>query len=73
LLTENDIAFLKWDYNRNWSEPGWDAVPWKTEARVRGIHPQFVFDSGGPAEEASENRDRIVFGRGGRVDLGILR
>src|SRR6266581_4303079 len=27
LLTENDIAFLKWDYNRNWSEPGWDQVP----------------------------------------------
>ena len=23
LLTQNDIAFLKWDYNRNWSEPGW--------------------------------------------------
>ena len=21
LLTENDITFLKWDYNRNWSEP----------------------------------------------------
>ena len=26
LLNENDIAFLKWDYNRNWSEPGWPAV-----------------------------------------------
>ena len=26
LLTDNDIAFLKWDYNRNWSEPGWPAV-----------------------------------------------
>ncbi len=26
LVTNNDIAFLKWDYNRNWSEPGWDAV-----------------------------------------------
>lgn len=23
LVSENDIAFLKWDYNRNWSEPGW--------------------------------------------------
>jgi len=27
LLTENDIAFLKWDYNRNWSEPGWISFP----------------------------------------------
>jgi alpha-galactosidase len=26
LLSKNDIAFYKWDYNRNWSEPGWDAV-----------------------------------------------
>ena len=26
LVTENQIAFLKWDYNRNWSEPGWPAV-----------------------------------------------
>ncbi len=27
LVSENDIAFLKWDYNRNWSEPGWAAAP----------------------------------------------
>jgi alpha-galactosidase len=27
LLTENDIALLKWDYNRNWSEPGWSEAP----------------------------------------------
>jgi len=26
LLADNDIAFLKWDYNRNWSEPGWDQL-----------------------------------------------
>ena len=23
LLKGNDIQFLKWDYNRNWTEPGW--------------------------------------------------
>ncbi len=23
LLSKNSIQFLKWDYNRNWSEPGW--------------------------------------------------
>src|SRR5256884_6413393 len=34
LLTENDIAFLKWDYNRNWSEPGWDQVPADEQRRV---------------------------------------
>ena len=26
LLSENDIQFLKWDYNRNWTEPGWPEV-----------------------------------------------
>ena len=26
LLSKNDIQFLKWDYNRNWTEPGWPAV-----------------------------------------------
>ena len=34
LLSENDIAFLKWDYNRNWSEPGWDQVPADEQQRV---------------------------------------
>jgi alpha-galactosidase len=34
LLTENDIAFLKWDYNRNWSEPGWDQIPPAEQKRV---------------------------------------
>jgi alpha-galactosidase len=34
LLTENDIAFLKWDYNRNWSEPGWDQLPADEQKRV---------------------------------------
>ncbi len=23
LVSKNEIKFLKWDYNRNWSEPGW--------------------------------------------------
>src|SRR6185437_5286809 len=34
LLTENDIAFLKWDYNRNWSEPGWDQLPPNEQKKV---------------------------------------
>jgi alpha-galactosidase len=39
LLTENDIAFLKWDYNRNWSEPGWDQVPVDEQ---RGVYVEFI-------------------------------
>ena len=74
LVSENDISFLKWDYNRNWSEPGWDAVPpdqqkkiwveyvrnlYDVLARLRAKHPKLEIES--------------CSGGGGRVDLGILR
>ncbi len=74
LVTDNDIAFLKWDYNRNWAEPGWDAVPVDEQkkiyvayvnnlydilARLRAKHPKLEIES--------------CSGGGGRVDLGILR
>ncbi len=74
LLSENQIAFLKWDYNRNWSEPGWPAVPLEEQkevyvkyvqnlysilAELRAKHPQVEIES--------------CSGGGARVDLGILR
>jgi alpha-galactosidase len=74
LVTNNDIAFLKWDYNRNWSEPGWDAVDpadqkkiWVAYVhnlydildRLRAKHPKLEIES--------------CSGGGGRVDLGIMR
>jgi len=74
LVTENDISFLKWDYNRNWADPGWDAVPVDEQkkiyvqyvanlydilARLRAKHPGLEIES--------------CSGGGGRVDLGILR
>ena len=39
LLSENDIAFLKWDYNRNWSEPGWDQLP---PAEQKKVYVEFI-------------------------------
>jgi alpha-galactosidase len=74
LVTENDIAFLKWDYNRNWSEPGWqdaaDREPkeiyvryvenlYEILGRLRARHPKLEIES--------------CSGGGGRTDLGILR
>ncbi|MFL6429503.1 MAG: alpha-galactosidase [Acidobacteriaceae bacterium] len=74
LVSNNDIEFLKWDYNRNWSEPGWDAVPVADQKkiyvayvhnlyaifdRLRAKHPKLEIES--------------CSGGGGRVDLGILR
>ena len=73
LLGEHNIAFIKWDMNRNASEPGWPDAP--RDARevwlryVQGLyrvwgelqkrHPQVIFQS--------------CSGGGGRADLGILR
>ena len=73
LLSENDIAFLKWDLNRHFSEPGWPEVPpaeqrkiWVSHVnhvyeiidRLRARHPKLEIESCGSG--------------GGRVDLGIL-
>ena len=74
LLTDNDIAFLKWDYNRPWTEPGWPQVApgqqkkvyvaaidnlYSILAELRAKHPKVEIES--------------CSSGGGRVDLGILR
>jgi alpha-galactosidase len=74
LLVENPkIAFLKWDMNRNFSEPGWPEAPvaqqkelwvaytrnvYEIIDRLRRKHPKLEIES--------------CSGGGGRVDLGIL-
>ncbi len=74
LLTENDIAFLKWDYNRNWAEPGWDQVPVDEQKRV---YVAFIRNLYSILAELREKHPKIEIescsGGGGRVDLGILR
>ena len=73
LLSENNIRFIKWDMNRNVSEPGWPDAPgdpreiwvryveglYELWGRLRDRHPQVVWQS--------------CSGGGGRADLGILR
>ena len=72
LLSENNIAFIKWDMNRNVSEPGWAEAPgdarelWVRYVRgvyrvwdaLRGRHPNVIWQS--------------CSGGGGRADFGIL-
>ncbi len=74
LLTENDIAFLKWDYNRNWSEPGWDAVPIDEQKRV---YVEFIRNLYSILADLRKKHPKVEIescsGGGGRVDLGILR
>src|SRR5438876_1171265 len=44
LVSQNDIAFLKWDYNRNWSEPGWDAAPRDEQKRIYVKYVENLYD-----------------------------
>jgi alpha-galactosidase len=73
LLTENNITFIKWDMNRNVSEPGWPDAPGdQRELWVR--HVQGVYRVWGTLRERHPN---VIWqscsGGGGRADLGILR
>jgi len=74
LLTENDIAFLKWDYNRNWSEPGWDQLP---AAEQKRVYVEFTRNLYAILAELKTKHPKVEFescsGGGGRVDLGILK
>ena len=74
LLTENDIAFLKWDYNRNWSEPGWDQLP---AAEQKKVYVEFTNNLYAILAELRKRHPKVEIescsGGGGRVDLGILR
>ena len=74
LLTDNDIAFLKWDYNRNWSEPGWPSAPIDEEKEV---YVKYVQNLYAILQELRTRHPGVEIescsGGGGRVDLGILR
>lgn len=73
LLSENRITFIKWDMNRNVSEPGWPDAP----GDARELWVRYVY---GLYHVWGTLRDRhpdVIWqscsGGGGRVDLGMLR
>jgi alpha-galactosidase len=74
LVSNNDIDFLKWDYNRNWSEPGWDAVP---VADQKKIYVAYVHNLYAIIDRLRAKHPKLEIescsGGGGRVDLGIMR
>lgn len=73
LLRDHNIAFIKWDMNRNVTEPGWQTTEhdprelwvryvegvYRVWGTLRERHPQVIWQS--------------CSGGGGRADLGILR
>jgi alpha-galactosidase len=73
LVSENQISFLKWDYNRNWSEPGWDSVPL---AEQQTIYIKYVQNLYSILAELRKKHPGLEIescsGGGGRVDDGIL-
>ncbi|MFC6645513.1 alpha-galactosidase [Granulicella cerasi] len=80
LLRENDIAFLKWDYNRNWSEPGWEDEATESGLEHDGqkaIYVRYVQNLYEILARLKANHPELEIescsGGGGRTDLGILR
>jgi alpha-galactosidase len=74
LLNENDIAFLKWDYNRNWSEPGWPAVAPDEE---KNVYVDFTRNFYSILAELRNKHPLVEIescsGGGSRVDLGVMQ
>jgi alpha-galactosidase len=73
LLSENNIRFIKWDMNRNISEPGWDGAPGESrELWVRYV--EGLYDVWG---ELRKRFPEIIWqscsSGGGRADYGILK
>ena len=73
LLTQNDIAFLKWDYNRNWSEPGWPEQKPEDQQKVYVAYVQNLYWI---LQHLRERHPKLEIescsGGGGRVDSGIM-
>ena len=74
LVTDNDIALLKWDYNRNWSEPGWPEAPLTDQKKIWVRYVQNLYDI---LDRLRSKHPRLEIegcsGGGARVDLGMLR
>jgi alpha-galactosidase len=78
LLTENQIAFLKWDYNRNWTEPGWSQQPSDDYGVAqKRVYMDYTRNLYSIFAELRAKHPNVEFescsGGGGRVDLGILQ
>ncbi len=82
LVSDNDIAFLKWDYNRNWSEPGWNTAPGSSAAHPnpdaeKAIYLRYMHNLYEVLDRLRAKHPKLEIescsGGGGRVDLGILQ
>lgn len=73
LLSDNDIQFLKWDYNRNWSEPGWPEVAPNEQQKVYVTYVRHLYDILRRLRQRHPGVEiESCSGGGARVDLGIM-
>jgi alpha-galactosidase len=74
LLSENDIAFLKWDANRNFAEPGWPQV---APDQQKKLWVNYVEGYYGVLRKLRSRHPHVEIescsGGGGRVDLGVMK
>ncbi|MGH9614707.1 MAG: alpha-galactosidase [Bryobacteraceae bacterium] len=74
LVSENNIAFLKWDMNRNFAEPGWPEAGAANEKKIWVRYTKNVYDI---IDRLRAKHPKLEIescsGGGGRVDLGILK
>nr|WP_062496547.1 alpha-galactosidase [Paenibacillus sp. 32O-W] len=74
LLSEHDIAFVKWDMNRTITEPGLGGFPPERQKEIWIRHVQTLYSIW---TELRARFPRVEFetcaGGGARIDLGILR
>ena len=75
ILTDNDIAFLKWDYNRQWSEPGWPELGPDSD-KQKTVYVEYIRNLYSILAELRAKHPKVEIqscsSGGGRVDLGIL-
>lgn len=73
LVTDNDIAFLKWDHNRDFSEPGWPQVAPEKQRNLWVLYTRNLYEI---LDRLRRKHPKLEIetcaGGGARVDLGIL-
>lgn len=74
LLSENNIKFIKWDMNRNFSEPGYPTAPVEEQREIWVRHVHGIYSI---VEKLKSSFLDVIFqtcsGGGGRIDLGIFK
>lgn len=74
LVSDNDIALLKWDYNRNWSQPGWPDVALPDQKKIWVRYVENLYEI---IDRLRSKHPHLEIegcsGGGARVDIGMLR